>query len=400
MVKKIGLPTALLININIIIGAGVFLNVKPLALIAGSFGFAGYLLGATILFPFVLTLAKLAQAYPVSGGLYVYSKEYLGLFAGFVSGWSYFIGKTVSAAFLALAFTRFFQEQILFLQPYPTALLACLVIFTIILLNILGAHIGGSAQYVFILTKLIPIFFIYITGILTIQTGNFSSTPQPISSLAGTIPIALYAFMGFEITCSIGHMFKKSSSTIPRAIIGSFLFVTTIYIFFQLLATQQPFSLLSNKPIATLIFTSAIAGSFGILTSNCWNLHALALDNHFPGKKILTKISQTHVPWVGLLLEGGIACLMLLISDNQVALQSMSVFCVVTSFLLSTLAALLAVANKKLLINKWIPRLALAGCGYVLFLCLKNIQTAGVSLPFLALLFGGIGLKTLWLFNK
>lgn len=417
MAKKIGLTAALLININIIIGAGVFLNVKPLTQIAGPLGFAGYLLGSAILFPFVFVLAKLAQMHPVSGGLYVYSKEYLSPFAGFVSGWSYFIGKTVSATFLALAFTKFFQSHIPCLQTYSTLLLSCFVIFSIIFLNILGTHIGGTAQYVFIIAKMIPILFVYIAGISLIKASNFSSAMQPLTSVIATVPVALYALMGFEITCSIGHLLKNGKANIPRTILGSFLFVTTIYILFQgvifgalggtMFSDAQPLTILANQIFVTypligrlitaLVFTAVIAGAFGILTSNCWNLYALAQDNHLPGSKFLTKLSHTHVPWISLVFQGGIACLLLLISENQIALQSMSVFGVVISFLLSALAALYAATKKQLAIGRRVCALALASCSYILFLCLQKMQVAGVSLPFLALLVGGVGIA---LFHK
>jgi len=414
MTKKIGLVTAILINVNIIIGAGVFLNVKPLTQIAGSLGFCGYLLGATILLPFVYVLTKLAQANPVSGGLYAYSKKYISPFIGFISGWSYFVGKTVSAAFLSLAFTNFFQNNIPFLHQYPTLLLACIVIFSLIFINILGAQIGGSIQYAFIATKVIPILFVFIAGISILQIDNFTMAIQPLTSIVSTVPIALYALMGFEITCSIGHMLKNPTINIPRAILGSFIGVAIVYILFQgiifgalgvsMITTTQPFIILANKIftsypligqlITTLIFTSVIAGSFGILTSNCWNLHALAKGNHLPGEKFLTKTSCSNIPWVSLLFEGIIACFMLVISKNQIALQSMSVFAVVIAFTFSTIAAFYATHKRKqLTVNSWILLLAIASCCYILFLCLQKIQAAGVSLPFLALLLGGIAVS-------
>jgi amino acid transporter len=374
--KKISLYSAILININIIIGAGIFLNVKPLTQSIGQFSFASYLLGALILIPFVIVLAKLAQQNPVPGGLYVYSKKHLSPFIGFISGWCYFIGKTVSAAFLAYAFTSFIQTKFLFLQNISTIPLACIVIFLLIALNIAGAHIGGKIQYAFIITKMIPFLFVFALGATKISIASIKLSS--LSALLATIPIALYPLMGFEITCSIGHLIKKPNKNIFRAILWSFLIVVTLYAFFQFFVALNIGKILFDSTILTsLIFTSVIAGSFGILSSNCWNLYALG------NKGTLTAISKTGVPWISLLVEGGVACLMLAMSQNQVALQSMSVFGVVVSFLLSAIAALRSSKNI-------ISIAAVASCAYILFLCFQKMQLQGVSIPYITILLIGL----------
>ncbi len=200
MSKKIGLLFAILINVNIIIGAGVFLNIKPLSFISGSVSSLVYILSGLILFPLVFSLAKLGQLYPTSGGLYVYSKNHLGKFFGFISGWSYFVGKTVSAAFLVYAFSNFFHQRLYFLRSVPIIFICSIVILFIAIINIIGAQVGGKIQFFFIFTKLVPIFFVIFFGITIITPGNYYSLHKPMVSLFGAIPIAIYALLGFEIT--------------------------------------------------------------------------------------------------------------------------------------------------------------------------------------------------------
>ena len=67
---------AVLICINSIIGAGLFINPRPLTQFAGPYGFLVYMLGALLLTPLVLSVAELAKLHPVAGGLYVYSKTH------------------------------------------------------------------------------------------------------------------------------------------------------------------------------------------------------------------------------------------------------------------------------------------------------------------------------------
>lgn len=402
--RKISLLSAILININILISAGIFLNARPLTDIAGPFGFWGYPLSALILLPFVITLARLAQKHPKAGGLYVYSKEYLGRFAGFVSSWSYFVGKTTSAAFLAFAYAQFLHTYLSVLHNISPFTIALGLIFLFIGLNIVGVHIGGRVQYLFVAIKATPIVFVVTTALL--KWSAVVSVTQPFEPLAvfSTIPIAVYALIGFEATTAISHLIKDREKNVSRAIIFSFLIVAVIATLFQFvlyrsvghILTQSSESVLlfaqrffaQSRVLALLmngfVFTAAFIGSFVILTSNCWNLHTLAADGQLPGKKFLTQLNAHHVPWVALIAEGVLACLMLLISNNQIALQSMSVFAVILSFVLSSVAAIYAFKDRILAV------FAFFSCSYVLILCVQKIIVSGVSFSFLAVLLGGI----------
>ena len=45
--------------------------------------------------------------YPTSGGTYVYGRERLGDWWGFLAGWGFVIGKTASCAAMALTFAAY-----------------------------------------------------------------------------------------------------------------------------------------------------------------------------------------------------------------------------------------------------------------------------------------------------
>ena len=51
--------------------------------------------------------AQLAAQYPTSGGTYVYGRERLGPWWGFLAGWGFVIGKTASCAAMALTFAAY-----------------------------------------------------------------------------------------------------------------------------------------------------------------------------------------------------------------------------------------------------------------------------------------------------
>src|SRR5438132_371967 len=93
---KLSLPTAILININIMLGSGIFINTTNLAQRAGALGALGYFLVSLLMLPLVLSIAKLLHKYP-EGGFYSFARYEINIFTGFLSAWTYFVSKLASA---------------------------------------------------------------------------------------------------------------------------------------------------------------------------------------------------------------------------------------------------------------------------------------------------------------
>ena len=94
----------MVVGLGAMLGAGVFVALAPAAAAAGG---GGLLLGAgagrgssrTATRP---SSARLAARYPESGGTYVYGRERLGPFWGYLAGWGFVVGKTARCAAMAL----------------------------------------------------------------------------------------------------------------------------------------------------------------------------------------------------------------------------------------------------------------------------------------------------------
>src|SRR5215813_9548953 len=84
------------------IGAGIFVALAPAAAAAGSGLLIGLAVAAVVAYCNATSSARLAALYPESGGTYVYGRERLGKFWGFLAGWSFVVGKTASCAAMAL----------------------------------------------------------------------------------------------------------------------------------------------------------------------------------------------------------------------------------------------------------------------------------------------------------
>lgn len=408
--KKINLTTGILINLNTIIGSGLFINPRPLTQIAKNWGFAGYLISFFILLPIVLSVADMAKLHPTSGGLYIYSKKYINSFLGFLSGWLYFLGKVASATLLSHLFAIFLKNRLLVLSSTPILIVDSVVIFFLIALNIFGINIGGKIQYLFASFKFIPIFFIIFAGISFFKPTFFIISTAEIHTLISLLPIAIFALTGFELICSIGHLIKKPEKNIKRVIIISFaiavITATMIQILMytvagnNLLQLSPPIYIFTKKifpnfPIITqiigiLVWGSIIGSAFGSFITNGWNLFTLAKDNHFPLKKFLIKVNRFNSPWIALIIQGLLGIILLLITKQQIPLQSMAVLGIISAYLFTSISAFRAKQKKQ---NKLISQLAILSSSYIIYLCIEKLYAVGISFSFLFIFVLGVAVS-------
>ena len=105
--------TAVIVNMNAILGAGVFINTGTLINLAGPWCVISYLAMAFLVLPLVLSIAQLAAVHEATyGGLYQYAKEQMGKAAGVFCGVSYIFAKTSSMAALAFASSIYLRSLI------------------------------------------------------------------------------------------------------------------------------------------------------------------------------------------------------------------------------------------------------------------------------------------------
>ena len=89
------------------LGAGVFVAFAPAAAAAGSALLVGLGIAAVVAFCNATSSAQLAEHHPSSGGTYLFGREVLGPWWGFVAGWGFVVGKTASCAAMAMTFAAY-----------------------------------------------------------------------------------------------------------------------------------------------------------------------------------------------------------------------------------------------------------------------------------------------------
>ncbi len=100
--RRLGVHDAVVIGLGSMIGAGIFVALTPAAAAAGSWLLVGLGIAGIVAYCNATSSARLAARYPQSGGTYVYGRERLGQFWGYLAGWSFVVGKTASCAAMAL----------------------------------------------------------------------------------------------------------------------------------------------------------------------------------------------------------------------------------------------------------------------------------------------------------
>jgi len=415
---KLSLFAAIFININIMLGAGFFINTVILTKEAGSLGPFVYLLVATVLLPLIASIAKLLQHTPSSGTFYDFGKH-ISPYFGFLSGWSYFVAKMCSTGLGIHVCLSFLQKIIPFLQQFDilTIDVAAIALFTS--LNMLNLRIGKHIQLSFICLKIIPVLFVIITGTYLFSGAHFTPNSLLWSGIPLSVPMVLYVFTGFEASCSLSSKIRDAEVNGPRAIYISYAIAVSIVFLYQLLfygslgmylgtlaggyldmfpallaQLRNAGVAISDNSLALFhiaIASSSLGSAYGIMYSNSWNLYTLAYNNHTFGKKMLTTKNDHGMPYACIVAEGLLAIAFVLITQGrQVPLQQVGSLGSVIAYTFSVIALFVVSHRKRMALH--LPLLGLMSCGLLLASYVWAVMTHGATpmlMVFLALLFLG-----------
>lgn len=271
------------IIIGQVIGSGIFINIPIVAAIAGNPWTAVFIwfLGGLLWLPQIFILAEMGTAYPDQGGPYHFIYKAGSPFLAFMYTWTAFLTSdtptlTIIGLLAADALSYFFPA--LKLGIYAKIFAAGLIIvFTLIQYR--SVRIGGNVQVVLTVSKLLPLLTVVIVGFFFLGEGNlsvrsffFTVDGEPISMNIITAGIAatIWAYAGFlNILYTSGEV-KKPTVTLPRALIGSVLFVMVAYILISLFTSAiVPFKELirveEGKFINPFMYMHAFSGIGGAL---------------------------------------------------------------------------------------------------------------------------------------
>lgn len=370
---KISLLAAIIVNVNIMIGSGVFINTTELAKRAGILGGLSYGIIGILLFPLILCFVKLLHFYP-RGGFYEFCSTSLHPLIGFLNTWCYFFSKLSSATLVIHIFVLLMQKTFPSLNACSTLMCDVIILTLLLALNMFNVKTGSKIQGWVMILKLFPIFFVIISGLFFLQGTNFTPIHQLWDGIPSAIPLVLHAMLGFEVACAISRNIENPEVNAPRAVLISYAIVVILYIIYQsffygilgtTLAAQADyrgaFPLLISKfaisdyykhiiehLIHLAIATSALSAGFGVIYANMWNLYSLAELKHIIAPATVMRLNRFNIPFLCVLAQGAIMlCYLLIIRGEQVTFQQLSAFGSTITYILSLSGLYATLLQKK-----------------------------------------------------
>lgn len=328
-------------NINGVIGAGIFGLPAVAAAMTGAFSPWIFVISGLLIFTVVLCFAHAASHFRNTGGITIYAGYAFGPMVGFQAGWLSYIGR-VSAfganSNLLVSYASWFWAP-LDAEPFRSIIL-CALTTVLIWVNIRGVKSSVAVVYMFTMLKLLPLSLLILFGLGHIDLQMLSSAEIPEFGVLGeTVLIVVYAFVGFEGTVVTAGEARSPRRDLPKALTQSIALIFVIYVLIQMVAVSALPSLAQSTRALTDVggvlmgaFGTALL-SLGAVFSITGNLsatvlsapritYALARDGTMPAA--LAKVHPVyHTPYVSLLFYGAL-CLILALTGSFVWLAVMS----------------------------------------------------------------------------
>jgi APA family basic amino acid/polyamine antiporter len=258
LARRLGTTDAVIIGLGSMIGAGVFAAFGPAAKAAGSGLLVGLVLAAGVAYCNAVASAQLAAQYPTSGGTYVYGREQLGEWWGFLAGWGFVIGKTASCAAMALTFASYAVDG----PRWIERVVALLAVLGLTAVNYHGITKTAQLARLLVTASILALLLVVAAIALSGEAGTSRLGDWPGFGTGGAYDVLqsagllFFAFAGYARTATLGEEVRDPARTIPRAIPIALAIVVALYLAVGVsaLTAAGPAALAaSSTPIATAV---------------------------------------------------------------------------------------------------------------------------------------------------
>ncbi|MEV3992013.1 amino acid permease [Streptomyces sp. NPDC049837] len=212
--RSLGVFDAVVIGLGSMVGAGIFVALGPAAGAAGSGLLLGLALAGAVAYCNAMASARLAARYPASGGTYVYGRERLGPFWGYLAGWGFVVGKTASCAAMALAVGSYVWPE----QTHAVAVAAVVALTAV--------NYGGVQKSALLTRAIVAGVLAVLVAVVVSCLGSGEADfgrlePGGDASAGGVLQAAgllFFAFAGYARIATLGEEVRDPARTIPRAV--------------------------------------------------------------------------------------------------------------------------------------------------------------------------------------
>ncbi|HEU4422604.1 MAG TPA: APC family permease [Pilimelia sp.] len=226
--RRLGTFDAVVIGLGSMIGAGVFAAFAPAAQAAGAGLLIGLGLAGVVAYCNATASAQLAAVYPVSGGTYIYGRERLGAWWGFVAGWGFVVGKTASCAAMAITFAAYAVPEG-WRKPVAVAAVVALA----------AVNYRGVTRTARLTRILVAIVLAVLALVVAANLAGGAADPAHLSGWASppggwygilqSAGLLFFAFAGYARIATMGEEVRDPRRTIPRAIVTALAIALVVY---------------------------------------------------------------------------------------------------------------------------------------------------------------------------
>lgn len=232
-VRKIGFIEFVLINTGLTIGCGTMIFVPMAASIAGPSVLLVLFIAFAISLVVVMSMAEIATIFPYSGGP-IYSIRY-GLPPGAANLLLMLMLLPMLALILgsggteSLSFAYYIKYLIPALAVLPDAVIACLLVVAVCVINILGVKIFSRAQFYLLGFMFIALI---VWGVVAMPHTQMELYKQPFFAEGITpllflmaVGLAYWAFVGTELGGTLAGEVRYPLTALPKGFIISVMVV-------------------------------------------------------------------------------------------------------------------------------------------------------------------------------
>jgi len=309
------------------IGTGLFLGIAQTIKMAGPSVLLGYAIGGVIAFLIMRQLGEMVVEEPVAGSFSHFAYKYWGNFAGFASGWNYW----VLYVLVAMAELTAVGIYVQYWWPEIPTWVSALVFFVLInAINLTNVKVYGEMEFWFSIIKVVAIVGMIVFGAWLLASGHGGPEatvtnlwaqggffPHGISGLVMAMAVIMFSFGGLELVGITAAEAANPETSIPKATnqviyrilifyIGSLAILLSLYPWTKVVEGGSPFVLifhaLDSNLVATLlnvvVLTAALSVYNSCVYSNSRMLFGLAKQGN--GPKALLKVDRRGVPYVAI----------------------------------------------------------------------------------------------------
>ncbi|QIZ49938.1 amino acid permease [Dickeya zeae] len=309
------------------VGTGLFLGIAQTIKMAGPSVLLGYAIGGLIAFFIMRQLGEMVVEEPVAGSFSHFAYKYWGNFAGFASGWNYWV-LYVLVAMAELSAVGIYVQY--WWPDIPTWVSAAVFFVVINAINLANVKMYGELEFWFAIIKVVAIVGMIVFGGWLLLSGHGGPDasitnlwaqggffPNGISGLVMAMAVIMFSFGGLELVGITAAEADKPEESIPRATnqviyrilifyVGSLTVLLSLYPWGKVVEGGSPFVMifhaLNSDLVANILNIVVLTAALSVYNScvycNSRMLYGLAKQGN--GPQSLLKVDRRGVPVVAI----------------------------------------------------------------------------------------------------